>query len=81
MQITYVLMGKEKKMAIKIKPIDEIIGEKVMDYKHTPIDTAKKTSDNLVLTFESGKKLFVSSMINERDQTSVLFFSPVDENV
>ena len=54
-------------------PFEAIVGEKVKSAKYTKSDG--KLTGNLVLTFESGKELFVAPI------TSELFFSPVDENV
>ena len=65
---------------IKIGPVENIIGEKVTGYAYTPVNEIKKTNDNLVLNFKSGKKLFVSSLMAKDKSASCLFFSPEDEN-
>jgi len=53
-------------------PIEAIVGEKVANTKYT--HAKGELTGNLVLTFESGKELFIAPIASE------LFFSPVDEN-
>jgi len=53
-------------------PVEAIVGDKVVSAKYT--NAKGELTGNLVLTFESGKTLFIAPI------TSELFFSPVDEN-
>ena len=68
----------------KIGPLENILNEKVTGYKYTAANHEKKLNGNFVLTFESGKKLFVSSMLagdSDYKSKTILFFSPRDENI
>lgn len=65
----------------RIGPVENVVGEELIRYTYTPVDTVKKTNDNLVLYFKSGEVLFISSVRAMNPDRSVLFLSPVDENV
>ena len=68
---------------IKIGPLENIVDEKVISYKYTPVDHERKLSANIVLYFESGKKLFISSAVSAQGLKgpSILFMGPTDENI
>ncbi len=64
----------------KIGPLENTINEKVVGYKYTAPDFEKMVNANIVLFFESGKKLFMSSMTGGDEHPTILFFAPEDCN-
>ena len=71
-------------MGIKMGPIENLVGEEVVKCTyHLPVENGcKRVNDNLVLEFKSGRRVFISSLMATilDSDTSVLFFSPEDEN-